>query len=105
MTLPRVTLPTGVVEVGGESLPIRSLSRAEAAHLNTFRDGTVTGDVDAAEAYTIAVGTGVTEEEATEWRKATDSGTVQAVVEAILSLSGLVQEGEPDPKSPGSEPS
>jgi hypothetical protein len=104
-TLPVRPLATDTVTIDDVEIPIRALSRAEAVHLKTFRDGTETGDVDGAEVYLLVTSVGVSEDEAKAWRENTDSGTVQAVLERILRLSNLVEEGAPDPKSPGSEPS
>ncbi|MEN2251242.1 hypothetical protein, partial [Enterococcus faecium] len=62
MSLPVSPLATGSVDINGTPVPLRSLSRAEAIKLQTFR-----GRADEAEPFILSCATGVTVEEATAW--------------------------------------
>lgn len=84
MGLPRVELPTAVVAVAGVDVPVRGLSRAEVAHLNTFD-----GDLDLAETYILARGADIDEGEAKEWRASTPAAVAGTVIDRIVELSGL----------------
>lgn len=86
MALPLVALPTDIVVVADEKVEVRGLSRAEALKLQTFD-----GDLDAAENHILACGTGVTLEEAAEWRAAVAPDVAGALVDRICELSGLVE--------------
>jgi hypothetical protein len=93
MALPVVSLPRDTVEVHGEKVEVRGLSRAEAFKLTQA----FPGNPDAAEAFLIACGAGVTEDEARAWREATDPTSVGKVVDRIVELSGLASAGGKDP--------
>jgi hypothetical protein len=83
--LPSIPLPTDSVEVGGYVIKFRSLSRAEALKVTTeFKD-----NVDGAEIFILACGTGVSEEDAKAWRDTTDPITAGKVVDGIIMLTGL----------------
>lgn len=84
MQLPIVPLDTGTSDIGGTAVGIKSLSREQVARLAGFSD-----DVDAAEAFTIAAGTGVTIEEAAEWRKQVSAPVVSKLLADIGVISGL----------------
>lgn len=86
MSLPVVALPTDVVAVAGAEVKVRGLSRAEALKIQTF-----TGDLDGAENHILACGTGVTEDEAAEWRANTPPDVAGAIVDRIIELSGLTE--------------
>jgi hypothetical protein len=91
MALPAITLPTGeAVLPGGATVPIRSLSRAESFGMQKYTDDAEGGDV-----YILSLGTDTPEADVRKWREATPFDDVQAVVTAILELSGLI-----DPKGP-----
>lgn len=90
--LPSVPLPEDHIEINGQTVTFRSLSRAEAMRVSTqFRD-----NPDGAETFIIACGVGVTEEEAAKWRAEIDPITAGKLVDAIIILTGLVD----DPKNP-----
>ena len=92
MGLPSIPLPQSKVEIGGQTVEFRSLSRKEATQLGTqFKD-----NPDAGEAYLIAKAVGGTEEEAAAWRDATPFDEVTKLIEGILILSGLVNEDNPN---------
>lgn len=90
--LPVKPLATDIVSVAGESITIRSLSRAEALHMRTI----VAADGDA-EAYVIAKATSETLEDAATWLDKVDNQTATDLVAAILKLSALVDRNDPNP--------
>lgn len=93
MALPVRALPTSTVTIEGVAVEVRGLSRAEALKLTTqFAD-----NVDGAETFIVSCGTGVSIEEAAEWRGATDVATAGLIIDEVIKLSGLTGE---DGKSP-----
>lgn len=84
MTLPAVPLPRDKVDVGGEQVEVRALSRSEVSRLARFA-----GDNDAAETFVLACGTDLTEEEAQTWRDSVHTDTAGPVIDRICELSGL----------------
>jgi hypothetical protein len=86
MTLPVKPLATDSVEIGGERVDFRSLSRSEALQLQAFR-----GREDEAEVFILARGSGVSEDEARAWREQVDTETAGVLIDGILFLSGLAQ--------------
>lgn len=92
--LPIVALPTTVD--GATGIEYRSLTRKEARHVTIGFHVADPEDLagleaaaDACEVYILACGLSRPEEEVAEWRAASDSGTVERIVEGILSLSGM----------------
>jgi hypothetical protein len=83
--LPSVPLPTDSVEIDGQEIKFRSLSRSEALKLTTQ----FTEDADGAEIFLLTCGVGVSEEEAIAWRNATDPLTAGKVIDGIIILTGL----------------
>jgi hypothetical protein len=95
MPLPVKPLPTGEVEIEGQKVPIRGLSRREAIAVGQLgRDS-----IDAAEVLILTAGTGCTEAEATAWRDAVDMVTGSLLIDAIVGLSAMESDGT-SPKSP-----
>lgn len=92
MSLPKFPLPRETVEVDGEFLQIRGLTRAEAARFQKMVEAEVPWDK--LEAAVIAAGCEVTVEEAEEWCAATSSHVVVAVTDAIKRLSRLEEGAE-----------
>lgn len=84
MSLPYVPLPTDVVQVAGQEVKVRGLSRAEVLAIQGR-------DYEWSDNYILACGAGVTEEEAREWRNAVPPDVGAAVVDRICELSGLVE--------------
>lgn len=78
-----VPMPTDTVKVGDGKVEVRGLSRAEYVHLNTYAD-----DPEAAEAFVLACGTGLSEEEAAAWLAATPTVAAGHVLDRIAELSG-----------------
>lgn len=108
MSLPVVAPRTEEVELGaGQTVTVRSLTRAEALAIGQFRtdDAPNVEQVAAFEAYLIAKGMDVTVEEATAWCARTDSSVVDALTTAIARVSGLAKDGQTDPKPSTSETS
>lgn len=100
MPLPTVPLAVGTSEVGGEAVPIRSLTRGEALELRAMQ-----GQPDAdrrGEVFLISRATGVPEAEAAEWWSASDPIAVQRLVRDIGIVSRLISEDPADPKQPPS---
>jgi hypothetical protein len=95
MGLPVLPLARGSFTIGDETIPIRSLSRDEALRVVNFED------IASAEVLVISAGTDVSEDEAIAWRKATDSGAVSALMDAVMELSGLIPKAGLDPKRTG----
>lgn len=83
MALPVVPLPTDVVVVAGQDIPVRGLSTAEVTKLSKFADPV------AAEAFLVSKGCDVSEAEALEWLEACGVDTVSPVLTRIGELSGL----------------
>jgi len=84
MALPVVPLGRGTVEIGGETVEFRSLSRSQALQLNSFK-----GREDEAEVFILMGGTGCSEDEARAFRDGNDTETAGILIDAILILSGL----------------
>lgn len=99
-TLPIIPLPSTSVEVGGVEVEIRSLSRAEVAHCASFKDS---NDLDGAEIYVIACGTGLSEDVVRAWRESTPTTDVGVLVDAIGELSGFKSKDGKDPEASTSE--
>lgn len=111
MTLPTKPMPTRTIDIDGQALDVRGLSRTEAMHFTTgftpdaMPDTLVGARADLAETYLVSKGTGVTEDEAAAWRDSTDSEAVGLVVDTVLELSALIKSGESDPKALSSDTS
>jgi hypothetical protein len=94
MPLPVPPLPTDTVEIGGEKVAIRSLSRDAVLKLSGFTD-----DTAGAEVFLLVNGTGVSDEEARAWRTQVAPDVAGALLVAIASLSGIrsrAKDGESD---------
>lgn len=107
MALPVLPLPTATVEIAGQPVPIKALSRADVVRLTTeFRGRPVE-----AETFILVQGASVSGEEATSWLNSTGTEEARDLVDKILVLSNVVRQAEegeeeqPDPKPPTSEPS
>ena len=84
-TLPVSPLATDTVEVAGQPVAIRSLSRAEAFRLRGFE-----GQAEEAEVYLVARGCDITDDDARAWLASVDLMTGSPLVDGILTLSGLL---------------
>jgi hypothetical protein len=97
MPLPVKPLGTATVEIAGEVVEYRSMSRAQALKLNALK-----GREDEAEVLILMSGTGCTEDEAKAFREGNDTDTAGLLIDGILVLSGLATEdkdGKPNPKT------
>lgn len=88
--LPTKPLPEDSIEIAGERVVFKSLSRAAALKLHTFA-----GAPDEAEVFILCQGTGCTEEEARAFRDGNDTETAGALIDGILILSGLTKTKQP----------
>lgn len=86
MSLPIKPLAWDSVEIAGEKVRYRSLSRAEALRMGTFA-----GREDEAEVFILTCGTGCTEDEARAFRDGNDTETAGLLVDGIIILSGLTR--------------
>lgn len=85
MTLPVGQLAKGKIEINGEVVEIRSLSRREAVKIATdYSD-----DADGGEVFILMCGTGCTEDEAVAFRDNTDPMVAAKLIEGIARLSGI----------------
>jgi hypothetical protein len=85
MTLPRTSLPSKTITLpSGSKLKLRGLSRGEALRMASLGE-----DASAIETLLIEYAAEVSEDEAKQWHNEAPSGDVQAVVEAVINLSGL----------------
>ena len=87
--LPHIPLPTDEVELAGTTIKITSLSRSQVLKLNNFAN-----NPDEAETFILACGTGITEEEAAEWRNSVDPLTAGKLIDAIILLTGLADDSK-----------
>lgn len=86
MTLPAVPLPTDKVDVAGEQVEVRGLSRLEVARLGT---GVYAGKNDDAEVFVLSRGANISEDEARAWLGAVHADVAGPVLDRICELSGL----------------
>jgi hypothetical protein len=94
MSLPNLPLAAATLEVEGQTVSYRSLSRAQALKLSDYM-----GNMEAQDNFVIACGFGVSEDEARTWRDSTSFENVQKFTDAILELSGLTsKESDQNPK-------
>ena len=82
--LPIVPLDRDTIEIGGTKVEYRSLSRDEVGQLSGFGE-----DTAAAEVFALSRATGVTDDEAREWRKQVGSKVVADLLTAIALISGI----------------
>lgn len=82
--LPRPTLPNGTIEIDGERVEYRSLSRAQAVALADFQ-----GRPNDGEDWILACGLDVPVDEAHAWRDAVSTEVAGHLLEAIIDISGL----------------
>ena len=105
MPLPLIPLPTTTIEVGGQKVTIRSLSRGERLALADL-------DLDARglEAYIVGRCTETPDEEAAAWLAAVAPDVADKLIADTMEWSGLVgpstgseeAAGEPEDPSSGS---
>lgn len=91
MALPKYDLPTETFDLGGFKVEVRALSRAE---LIQAYNAVQAGDIDDGENVIVAFSTGVTVEEAAEWRNSTPAKIVGLLIDKINVLSGIDEGAE-----------
>lgn len=84
MALPRIELPTDTVNVGGEEIAVRGLSRKEVLSLSKH-----TADPEKADVLAVSWGCNVSEQDAEEWLDCSPSGITIEVISKIMELSGM----------------
>lgn len=100
-TLPIKPLPRDTVTIEGTAVEVRGLSRSEALRLHIEYGE---ARADEAEDFILSCGAGVTMQEAHDWRNATDADTAGLLVDRIVGLSGMTEDGK-DPKASTPKPS
>lgn len=91
MSLPKVVAKTSTVDVDGQPVPVRGLTRGENAHVSRLIEEK---KLEAAEVFILAKGTDLPEHEAKEWYDTTNSGVVDSVLKAIQKLTGISGEAQ-----------
>lgn len=87
MSLPKIPPPRSTVEVNGELVEIRGLTRAEAARCQKMvEQGAAWADLEIA---VVGYGTDTPTDDVAAWYEATDGHAVEALVDAIKTLSRL----------------
>ena len=89
MSLPIKALATDSVTIAGQAVEYRSMSRAQALALASYK-----GREDEAEVFILMSGTGCSEEEAKAFREGNDTATAGLLIDGILVLSGLAKKGK-----------
>lgn len=97
MTLPALPTRSEVVEVDGQDVKVRGLTRHEAFLVQRI---TADGDIEGAEVQILAAGTDTPPEEVRAWYQGASNEQVGVLVDAVVRLSGL---GEAARKSGGAE--
>ena len=89
MSLPIKGLATEMLEVGGQPVEYRSMSRAQALTLASYK-----GREDEAEIFILMSGTGCSQDEAKAFREGNDTETAGLLIDGILILSGLAKKAK-----------
>lgn len=104
MPLPLIPLPTTTVEVGGQQIPIRSLSRGERLALAELEL-----DTRGVEAFIVARSTDVDDATALAWLASVTADVADSLISATMEWSGLIgpraaatQEAADEPEDPSS---
>lgn len=87
--LPRIALPTETVDVMGEPVTVRALTRAEALRVRELNEA---GDLGAAELWILGCGTDTSEEEVADWYKSAPAGAADPIIDAVVRISALNEE-------------
>lgn len=97
MGLPSIACPTEEVDVGGQTITVRGLTRGETLEMQRTLAGGADLDVIGLEVYLIAHGTDTPLEEARAWHAAAPSAVVEPLTSAISRLSGLLEDADGRP--------
>lgn len=101
MSLPKFPAPRTTVEIDGEFIEIRGLTRAEAARCQKMVEGAQ--DWAALEIAVIAAGTDTAAEEVADWYGKTPSHVAEELFNAIRVLS-RIEEGASKSGGAGDSP-
>lgn len=82
MPLPTISLPRDTVDIDGQQIQLRGLSRGEVLSVKTETPAEM-------EVQLLAFGLDMNSEEVKAWYDATPSSAVQKLVEKVMALSGL----------------
>jgi hypothetical protein len=94
MALPKIELKTETLNLDGNSVTVRGMTRAEALSMNKAIQANP-DKPEEADYYVVATGCDVSIDEARVWVDSSPMDACMAVVKAILALSGL---GDTAPK-------
>jgi hypothetical protein len=97
MGLPVLPTRSEVVEVDGQEVKIRGLTRHEAFLVQRL---TGDGDIEGAEVQILAAGTDTPPDEVRAWYQGASNDSVGVIVDAVVRLSGI---GEEARKSSGAQ--
>lgn len=89
MPLPIKPLATDSLLIDGQAVEYRSMSRAQALALASYK-----GREDEAEVFILMSGTGCSQDEAKAFREGNDTETAGLLIDAILILSGLAKKAK-----------
>jgi hypothetical protein len=85
VSLPSILIPRQTIEVEGEEVKIRGLTRAEAAEFQKMvRDGKSMADIEIA---VLAAGTDTSREETKAWYATAPQHVVDPIIDAIKDIS------------------
>lgn len=99
MPLPLIPLPTTTIDVGGQKVTIRSLSRGERLAIAGLED-----DARVLEAYVVGLSVGVDPAEAREWLAGVLPDIADKLVLDVMEWSGLITPRPADAQEDANEP-
>jgi hypothetical protein len=86
MALPKVAMPTATVDVDGQAVHVRGLTRGENAEVSRLIDQK---NIEAAEIFCLTKGTDTPADDAADWYADTNNADVERVLNAIGDLTRL----------------
>jgi hypothetical protein len=84
--LPKAKCPVDTIDIDGEPVEVRGMTRGEVTTLMGMKDESV----DKSDAFALSCGAGVSTTEAAEWLASAPMVVSQSLLEAVLRLSGLM---------------
>lgn len=99
MALPKIYAPLETVEIGGEQITLRALTRAEQFQVQKA----VKADIpeDEQEILVVSLATDVPLDEARDWYGATPTWAVQELLEEIYRMNKLGEEARAEAQKSG----
>lgn len=88
MALPISEVQSAKVEIAGEQVEVRGMTRAQVHRCRALGEDNLLQ----VESLAVALSTGTPEPEALEWVSAAPSGDVQKILETAYRLSGMGEE-------------